>query len=65
MKAFGTMFVGGFVGLLALKVLTTVMVPAFGMALALLALALKLGIFFLVGLFLYKIFRRRRDRNAH
>ena len=63
-RSFGAVALTGAIGFIALKLLGALLIPLLGMFLGVLVMALKVGLFLAVGFFLYRMFRRRRDRVA-
>ena len=63
MRAFATVAAAGAAGIVLLKLLAGVILPMLGMFFGLMGLLFKIGLFVAVGLLLYKLFRRRRDRD--
>lgn len=64
MKTFATLTVAGVAGLLALKFLAAILLPALGLLFGLVALTLKLALFVAVGYFVYTVFRKTRNVSA-
>ena len=62
-KTFGAVAATGAISVLLLKLLVAAS-PILGMLFGFLLTALKIGLFVAVGVFLYRMFRRRRDEMA-
>ncbi len=64
----GAMFATGVVGAFMFKLLVALLAPMFGTFVAaligFLALVFKIGLFALVGFFVYRMFRRRQEQAA-
>jgi len=64
MKTFASVSVAGVLGLLLLKFLWAVVVPALGLFLGLLALTMKLALWAAVIWFVLSLLRRRKEQSA-
>ena len=64
MKTFATFTVAGVAGLVLLKLLATVLLPALGILFGLVALTMKLALVAAVGYFVYSMIRKRRSEAA-
>jgi hypothetical protein len=64
MRTFATLFVGGAVGLLLLKLVFGLIMPLVGMFIGLVVLAIKVLLFALVAYFIYSLVRGRK-RESH
>jgi len=64
MKTFATVSVAGVLGLMLLKLVWAVAVPALGLFVGLLALTVKLALWAAVIWFLLSLFRRRKEESA-
>lgn len=63
-KTLGAVAATGTIGVLLLKLLVAAADPILGMLFGVLMAALKIGLVVAFGLFLYRMFRRRRDEMA-
>ena len=63
-KTFGAVAATGAISVLLFKLLIAAASPILGMLFGFLMTALKIGLFVAVGVFLYRMFRRRRDEMA-
>ncbi len=64
MKAFATFTVAGVAGLVLLKLLATIMLPALGILFGLVALTMKLALVAAIGYFVYSMIRKGRSKAA-
>ena len=64
MKTFATFTVAGVAGLVLLKLLATVLLPALGILFGLVALTMKLALVAAVGYFVYSMIRKGRSKAA-
>ena len=64
MKAFATFTVAGVAGLVLLKLLATVLLPALGLLFGLVALTMKLALVAAIGYFVYSMIRKGRNKAA-
>lgn len=64
MKTFATLTVAGVVGILLLKLLAAVILPFFGLAIGLVAMAVKLALIAAVVFFVYSLIRKRKEETA-
>lgn len=64
MKAFATFTVAGVAGLVLLKLLATILLPALGILFGLVALTMKLALVAAIGYFVYSMIRKGRSKAA-
>jgi len=64
MKTFASVSVAGVLGLVLLKLVWAMVVPALGLFLGLLALTMKLALWAAVIWFVLSLLRRRKERTA-
>ena len=64
MKTFAALTVAGVAGLVLLKLLAAVLLPALGLLLGLVALTMKLALVAAVGYFVYSMIRKSRNKAA-
>ena len=64
MKTFATFTVAGVAGLVLLKLLATVLLPALGILFGLVALTMKLALVAAIGYFVYSMIRKGRNKAA-
>jgi hypothetical protein len=62
MRAFGTVAVATISGVILWQLLTTILLPLFGVALGLLAMAAKVALVVAVGFFVYSLIKKRREQ---
>lgn len=62
MKTFATFTVAGVAGLVLLKLLATVLLPALGILFGLVALTMKLALVAAIGYFVYSMIRKGRNK---
>ncbi len=63
MKSFVKLALAGISGVVLLKLFASIVIPLLGMALGLVALALKLAVLVAVAFFLYSLLRKREDED--
>ena len=64
MKTFATFTVAGVAGLVLLKLLAAVLLPALGVLFGLVALTMKLALVAAIGYFVYSMVRKGRSKAA-
>ena len=64
MKTFAALTVAGVAGLVILKLLAAVLLPALGILLGLVALTMKLALVAAIGYFVYTMIRKNRNKAA-
>jgi hypothetical protein len=64
MKTFAALTVAGVAGLVLLKLLAAVLLPALGLVLGLVAITVKLALVAAVGFFIYSIWKKESSKAA-
>ncbi|MDZ7780981.1 MAG: hypothetical protein U5R14_13760 [Gemmatimonadota bacterium] len=64
MKTFATLTAAGVAGLILLKLLAAVVIPALGLLMGLVALTVKLALVAALGFFVYSMFKKASNKAA-
>jgi len=64
MRTFGAMAIGGLAGIVALKLLATMLLPLFGLVFGVVGMLLKIGLWVAVGYVVYTLIKGRRREQA-
>ena len=64
MRTFGAMAIGGLAGIVALKLLATMLLPLFGLVFGVVGMLLKIGLWVAVGYVVYTLIKGRRKEQA-
>lgn len=64
MRTFGAMAIGGLAGIVALKLLATMLLPLFGLVFGVVGMLLKIGMWVAIGYVVYTLIKGRRREQA-